>query len=727
MVDQPLRDNEAETQDNEEEQSADPALGVLLVHGIGHQKRGETLTWAGDPLFDWLKQWFDRCTDNSGPDKESQSRVYLTDSRQVRAPASDDDPPPSTRVWFRPEDEPWARNSAAAAQHSLQDPNWVVAESFWAEEFAPPSFSELVTWGLGIAPLLVERTGTRVINGLLQTLWDRLKEREKQATSLGRAFLRFQSFVVYISAIITRVLSYLLLFVVGSIAQVFIVALYFLGFFPPARNFVTKTQFFFAGWLGDAYLVAASPVRYNAMVSQIRRDIHWLSTPQRDRGACQAIAVVAHSGGAILAYDALAGPAAEQRVSAQKPSLLITYGSGHSKEETIQQLLKKKGPVMAFFGFVRVGWALVLVALLILSMTGFAQNNKDWEALAVIGLFFLTGQFALLLLAGPIIERLYKTEPFRPTIPAEVDWIDYGAVVDIVTDEPIVLKDEKEPITKEVYNLHSLWDHGVYWNNREEFVPDVVLRLFRKAGQEKLAYEPLGLVTIDEAKVRHRNRVMSLFGAGLISLWSVPLLLFSLGPVVAEIGSPLRTTIVGLLPKAAGENLVLSDQLWNNILGVIVVMVAVYLWHQWVLNRLWGWWTRREEESMFMRKLPVQTGGAYTWIGSLGAAIELLRNREEKFREDPSVEVKSAAAWFLFFSCLLPLITIVIAYLVASYYGFTVATWVLVILSVAVFLSRIMWVSLAWSGLTTKPDEEAAREASTRASRALEETGGTAR
>jgi hypothetical protein len=588
----------------------------------------------------------------------------------------------------------------------------VVAESFWADEFAPPSFSELVTWGLGIAPLLVERTGTRVINGLIQTLWDRLKERETQATGFSRVFLRFQRLVVLISAFITKVLSYLLMFVVGSIAQVLIVALYFLGFFPPARGFVTKTQFFFAGWLGDAYLVAASPIRYNAMVSQIRRDIHWLSTPQPDRGACQAIAVVAHSGGAILAYDALAGPAAEQRVSTQKPSLLITYGSGHSKEETIQQLLRKKGPVMAFFGFVRVGWALVLVALLILSITGFTKD-KDWAALVSIGLFFLVGQFALLLFAGPIIERLYKTEDFRPTIPNEVEWIDYGAVVDIVTDGPIILKNENTTITKLVYNLHSLWDHGAYWQNRGEFVPDVVRRLFRKAHQQQLAFEPSSLETIDEAQIRHRNRVMSLFGAGLISLWSVPLLWLSFGPVVAELGSPLRIAVVGLLPKAVGENLRLSDQWWNNILGVIVIVVAVYMWHQWVLNRLWSWWTRREEDSMFMRRLTVQADGAFTWIGALGSAFGLLRNREEKFQEDPSVEVKSAAAWFLFFSSLLPLFTIIVAYTVGSNYGFTFATWVLVSLSAAVFLSRIMWISLAWSGLSPRSGEESIREAST--------------
>src|SRR5262245_4350075 len=33
------------------------ALGVLFVHGIGAQRRGETLAQFGEPLFRWLDEW----------------------------------------------------------------------------------------------------------------------------------------------------------------------------------------------------------------------------------------------------------------------------------------------------------------------------------------------------------------------------------------------------------------------------------------------------------------------------------------------------------------------------------------------------------------------------------------------------------------------------------------------------------------------------------------------
>src|SRR4029434_10098758 len=40
-------------------QPADPPdLGVLFVHGVGHQSTGATLVKFGDPLLRWIKDWF---------------------------------------------------------------------------------------------------------------------------------------------------------------------------------------------------------------------------------------------------------------------------------------------------------------------------------------------------------------------------------------------------------------------------------------------------------------------------------------------------------------------------------------------------------------------------------------------------------------------------------------------------------------------------------------------
>jgi len=33
-------------------------LGVLFVHGVGSQKKGETLVQFGEPMAIWIEQWF---------------------------------------------------------------------------------------------------------------------------------------------------------------------------------------------------------------------------------------------------------------------------------------------------------------------------------------------------------------------------------------------------------------------------------------------------------------------------------------------------------------------------------------------------------------------------------------------------------------------------------------------------------------------------------------------
>src|SRR5947209_19806939 len=52
-----------------------PSLGVLFVHGLGQQKRGETVPWAGAPLTDWLNSWLHWHARNA-----KQDGVYVSDT-----------------------------------------------------------------------------------------------------------------------------------------------------------------------------------------------------------------------------------------------------------------------------------------------------------------------------------------------------------------------------------------------------------------------------------------------------------------------------------------------------------------------------------------------------------------------------------------------------------------------------------------------------------------------
>ena len=48
----------SKTQGSVQEGIAD--LGVLLVHGIGEQAQGETLTKFAEPIVDWMRDWLHR-------------------------------------------------------------------------------------------------------------------------------------------------------------------------------------------------------------------------------------------------------------------------------------------------------------------------------------------------------------------------------------------------------------------------------------------------------------------------------------------------------------------------------------------------------------------------------------------------------------------------------------------------------------------------------------------
>ncbi|HVF99987.1 MAG TPA: hypothetical protein VND68_09125, partial [Chloroflexia bacterium] len=141
------------------EKDSGPNLGVLFVHGIGEQKRGDTLPWAGDALFKWYRLW--SCKGNlDGTSQAAPCEPYLTDTRLVRPVPSELDAPPFSHMKFQTPNQEVAQ----------REQEWILAESWWASEFTPPSYAEMVVLGLSIAPWLIEQTGLRIIGDILRVV-----------------------------------------------------------------------------------------------------------------------------------------------------------------------------------------------------------------------------------------------------------------------------------------------------------------------------------------------------------------------------------------------------------------------------------------------------------------------------------------------------------------------------------------------------------------------------
>ena len=101
-------------------------LGILLVHGIGEQKLGETIANMGEPLYRALKKWieaapFDNSDASSSPGAKAKEPSGITRGGKVAGAAIQAQrwPPPSTCPHGRKWSDPGGpRRGALAADRS---------------------------------------------------------------------------------------------------------------------------------------------------------------------------------------------------------------------------------------------------------------------------------------------------------------------------------------------------------------------------------------------------------------------------------------------------------------------------------------------------------------------------------------------------------------------------------------------------------------------------------
>jgi hypothetical protein len=223
------------------------ALGVLLVHGIGEQPRGDTLLAFGEPMIQVLGDWVHG---------RELGRVAVTGSK-LSASALESPEPAHAVVGLTLGD---------------RSTSWLLAESWWAGEFRHPPFTRLAGWLLTVGP------------------WAIISHASRWLRDAPRAQLPYQALKV----VLAIPLSWLM--------QIVVVLLAVLAWLPipGLRRAISGFLLRLTGTLGDSYVLLESPVQKTAAIESVRRDVRWLA----DR--CDKVAVVAHSQGAAIARLALA-------------------------------------------------------------------------------------------------------------------------------------------------------------------------------------------------------------------------------------------------------------------------------------------------------------------------------------------------------------------------------------------------------------------------------------
>ena len=277
--------------------------GIVFVHGIGTQAPGETfLDWSG-PIVELLTDW-----------RAAEMAPLPPDPDKDRI----DDPVWRSEFTFTAGSPPYLE-IAVPAHAGIPATTWVVTEAWWASILRAPSLGQTIhylrrrmrTVVKGIAdgyrdrsPRLAELAQATELIGVPPPLDWRLAERldEIQSVTFG-----------------ARSVGYL---VAGAGAAALA------GYdllrrlpIPVIRDFAARKMIdsFLIDWFGDLPVLLDEPVQAANVRARLARSIKGL----KDDG-CDAIVIVAHSGGALVSFETLLDPAYED-LHVDK---LVTLGQG---------------------------------------------------------------------------------------------------------------------------------------------------------------------------------------------------------------------------------------------------------------------------------------------------------------------------------------------------------------------------------------------------------------
>jgi hypothetical protein len=390
---------DAELQEGDTSRGArDFQLGVLLVHGIGTPRAGDTLVHWGDVLLKTIAR--------ATRPPEAERRDRLTPSPSMPA-GSRGTAPEGVLVSIEragPGGSPENGRFEAAVQLSAGDhtERWLLREGLWAGAFPAPSYRELFSWGVRALPWsIVTHFGERywqsvgratrswqalkpLSNSLLKRPWDRAR-----IVALAREIRHF------IVALAPRIEAVLLLIVALALTPALITVLgltLLLGLvpIPQIRTLMLAVQSKLTATVGDSFAFVESPIR----AALIRECI--IDGLKRLKPLCEHTVVVAHSQGAAVVLDALGAlePSDKKREAEAPwrlvPDALITFGAG-TNQLASQKVLADRMPKMETDPVLHAVLAILGVAAFSLWLYRNATvAHFVWGSLAV--LFFATFQ-----------------------------------------------------------------------------------------------------------------------------------------------------------------------------------------------------------------------------------------------------------------------------------------------------------------------------------------------
>jgi hypothetical protein len=491
--------------------------GVVFVHGIGTQTPSETfLDWSG-PIVELLTDWRADQTKDTPPDPDNDRL---------------DDPVWRAEFTFNAASPPYLE-IAVPAHAEVSATTWVLTEAWWASDLRAPNLGRTIdylrrrmaTVVAGIAQGYRDRSGRLVelaqageIIGEPPPLDWRLAERldETQSRTFGARSVGWTVAVVGAAALA----GYDLLRRVPI---------------PVIRDFAARRMIdsFLIDWFGDLPVLLDDPVQAANVRARLARSIKGLV----DDG-CDAIVVVAHSGGALVSFETLLDPA----YLALRVDKLVTLGQGLGLAWRLAEdpEVREITPGHRLVG-------------------NLARVRPELRWVDVWSSYDPAP-------AGPMPER-GEPDPWLKLAPVPLPGDPPP------TPPPGTILVESRPITNE---MNVLTDHGGYWANPEGFVIPLVRHIDAALGDASVSRFYRDKTDRTRRIVWRRQRVSALAAWGW--LCSIAAIATSVVLLLLESLGDRRLTRAGDLLVAAWDRVPGHEVVSGPVTAIGTVVGAVLDW-----------------------------------------------------------------------------------------------------------------------------------------------------
>jgi hypothetical protein len=274
---------------------------VLIVHGVGEQKKSDTLLYIGSPLVAWVLEW---------------ARAYYTELRTLVGPVE---------LSFVPYDV-GAGDTPAYGLLELPDQKWFFAEAWWAGSSFHPDLATMLGWSLAhLADILAQ---------MLRNTAERARHLlpGQAGSTQPNAFWQLVDLVncvaLAVGYAIAAVVGYVLLVPLMLLAQIPIESVQNFIVFKLLRPALTSGAGEFRMYLDDE--MQSANVR-----RRVGESARWLM----NKAACDELIVIAHSEGCVVSLGMLTDRTYED--VAEKTRKLLTFGAGLNKSWLVKPRLHR--------------------------------------------------------------------------------------------------------------------------------------------------------------------------------------------------------------------------------------------------------------------------------------------------------------------------------------------------------------------------------------------------